>query len=126
MKNILALFTIAVVLVAFSGCSQKAAGPEKGTNGTAKPDLGKPGSAVDMHDESKGKSKDSKPAPTTADSQKPAPAPASTQQPAAKGSKPESKPAPAPAPAKKAEKTDAKKGDPVNDKTDDKDEEEQK
>ena len=122
MKKIFALLAFAGISVAFSGCSPDAAGPGKGPNGAVKPDLGEPGNAVDMHDESKGKSTDSKPAPATADSKKPAPA--STQEPAAKDSKPDAKPAPEP--ADKAEKTDAKKSDLVDDKTDDKDEEEQK
>ncbi|MEX2287915.1 MAG: hypothetical protein WD648_12550 [Planctomycetaceae bacterium] len=120
MKKIIALLAFAGISLAFSGCSPDAAGPGKGTNGAVKPDLGEPGSAVDMHDDSKGKTTDSKPAPATADDKKPAP----TQEPAAEDSKADAKPTPEP--ADKAEKTDAKKSDLVDDKTDDKDEEEQK
>ena len=120
MKKIIALLAFAGISLAFSGCSPDPAGPGKGTNGAVKPDLGEPGNAVDMHDESKDKSADSKPAPATADDKKPAP----TQEPAADEAKADDKPAPEP--ADKADNADAKKSDLVDDKTDDKDEEEQK
>jgi hypothetical protein len=118
MNRIIALLLFAGVSAGFSGCGQKAADPDKKTT-VAKPDLGDAGSAGDMHDESKGKTTISKPAPSADDGKKPAPA----EEPAAKDTKTEAMPAPQP--ADKAEKTDAKMSDVVDDTTDDKDEEEQ-